>query len=119
MPSQEPEDLVAMTPHRKIFTSLCIASTLALAAAPALAEDDEDQDRNAQEEAMALAQEGAQKLVQAIELMLKAIPQYGAPEILDNGDIVIRRLNPDDGGTKDNGTSSETEEGEDVEETDI
>jgi len=26
--------------------------------------------------------------------MLKAIPQYEAPEILDNGDIIIRRKQP-------------------------
>jgi hypothetical protein len=103
MPTLEPEDAVAMSPHRKIFTSLCVASSLALAAAPAAAEDDADQDK--QEEAMALAQEGAEKLVQAIQLMIQAIPQYAAPEILDNGDIIIRRIHPE--GDMDDGSSAE------------
>ena len=30
----------------------------------------------------------------ALDLVLKAIPQYGAPDILENGDILIRRNNP-------------------------
>ena len=30
----------------------------------------------------------------ALDLVLKAIPQYEAPEILKNGDILIRRKNP-------------------------
>ena len=41
-----------------------------------------------------MAQEGAQKLMLALELMLQAIPQYALPEILDNGDIIIRRKRP-------------------------
>jgi len=36
---------------------------------------------------------GARMILQAIELMLKAIPQYEAPEVLENGDIIIRRKN--------------------------
>ena len=35
--------------------------------------------------------EGAEKILQALELLIGAIPQYEAPEILDNGDIIIRR----------------------------
>jgi len=33
----------------------------------------------------------AKRLVRALELILMAIPQYSAPELLDNGDIIIRR----------------------------
>ena len=33
-------------------------------------------------------------ILRALGLMLQAIPQYEAPEILDNGDIIIRRKNP-------------------------
>jgi hypothetical protein len=113
----EPEDTAAMSPHRKIFTSLCIASSLALAAQPALSEDDERM--TDQEEAMALAQEGARKLVQAIELMIQAIPQYAPPEVLENGDIVIRRLNPEDGDRMDDDDPLDPTAGEDVEGSDI
>ena len=46
----------------------------------------------------ALAAEGLDKLVSAISLFLKSIPQYEAPEILPNGDIIIRRVQPEDEG---------------------
>ena len=31
----------------------------------------------------------------ALELILKTIPQYSAPEVLQNGDIIIRRVVPE------------------------
>ncbi len=34
-------------------------------------------------------------ILKAFEMMLKSIPQYDAPEILDNGDIIIRRKHPE------------------------
>ncbi|MBW7851505.1 MAG: hypothetical protein H3C38_13500 [Rhodospirillales bacterium] len=40
--------------------------------------------------------EAGEKLMRALETMLKAIPQYAAPEINENGDIIIRRIRPDD-----------------------
>ena len=33
-------------------------------------------------------------ILRALGLMLQAIPQYETPEILDNGDIIIRRKHP-------------------------
>lgn len=51
--------------------------------------------------------EGGMKMVlQALELMIRAVPQYAPPEVLENGDIIIRRIpneplpkkkSPDDG----------------------
>ena len=41
-----------------------------------------------------MIEEGAKMIFEALDLVLKAIPQYEAPEILDNGDILIRRKNP-------------------------
>ena len=41
-----------------------------------------------------LARQGMERLLRAIELMLEMIPQYEAPEVLENGDIIIRRKNP-------------------------
>ena len=38
-----------------------------------------------------LIEDAANRLVRALELILMAIPQYEAPELLDNGDIIIRR----------------------------
>ena len=40
--------------------------------------------------------EGIASLMQALELLLKTVPQYAAPEMLPNGDIIIRRLQPQD-----------------------
>ena len=33
-------------------------------------------------------------MLRAIELMIEMIPQYDMPEVLENGDIIIRRKNP-------------------------
>ncbi len=41
-----------------------------------------------------IIEEGAKMIFEALDLVLKAIPQYEAPEILENGDILIRRKNP-------------------------
>lgn len=81
-----------MSPQRKLFASLCLASSLSVAGVPALA-DDESQD--SEQNPSVLAEEAAQKLMFALELMLQAIPQYALPEVMENGDIIIRRLNPD------------------------
>lgn len=39
--------------------------------------------------------ETAERVVTALRLLLMAIPQYEAPEILGNGDILIRRRRPE------------------------
>lgn len=48
-----------------------------------------------------LIEESAEGLIQALKLMLRMIPQYEAPVILPNGDILIRRIQPD--GSEDGG----------------
>jgi hypothetical protein len=42
-----------------------------------------------------LLDEAADKLLQALKIILMAVPQYAAPEINENGDIVIRRIRPE------------------------
>jgi len=41
-----------------------------------------------------LTREAIDKLMQAMSLVLQSIPQYETPELLPNGDIIIRRKNP-------------------------
>ncbi len=41
-----------------------------------------------------LAREGMERIVEALRQMVDKIPLYEAPEILDNGDIIIRRKWP-------------------------
>ena len=66
------------------------ALALALAAgAPAGADETE------LERAERLAGAAATRLRGALGALLRAVPQYEAPEILDNGDIVIRRKRPE------------------------
>lgn len=44
-----------------------------------------------------LLDDATEKMMQALRLMLMAVPQYALPEINDNGDIIIRRIRPDEG----------------------
>lgn len=62
-----------------------------------------------------LALEGAQKLMRALESFLSMIPQYGMPQIQENGDILIPRLNPPEDGPDD--PSTEPDDG--MDETEI
>lgn len=50
--------------------------------------------RGAADEAEQALREGAEKIMKALELMFRSIPQYAAPEINKNGDIIIRRKRP-------------------------
>ena len=38
--------------------------------------------------------DGMRMILNALSLILKSIPQYKAPEVLENGDIIIRRVRP-------------------------
>jgi|SRR5581483_6440332 len=46
------------------------------------------------EDAQKMAVEGLSKLLDALDLFVKSVPQYSAPEVLPNGDIIIRRIHP-------------------------
>ena len=48
------------------------------------------------EDAQRLAIEGMDKILKALDLLIQAVPQYAAPEVLENGDIIIRRLHPEE-----------------------
>ena len=73
--------------------SLFLLAILALTAgAPAVQAQTDDPPRKSPEE---LVTEGVQMLVQAMELFLKSVPQFGKPFVNENGDIVIPRLHPE------------------------
>ncbi len=67
---------------------MSLSGTHALAADPKPAPD-------VRERAEQALKEGAEKIMRALELILHAVPQYQMPEVLDNGDIIIRRRNPE------------------------
>lgn len=54
-----------------------------------------------------LAVEGLSKLIDALSVFIDSIPQYETPELLENGDIIIRRKNKDDDKKEDKDTTME------------
>ena len=71
------------------FTAAALAAVL-LAGSPAFAADEPSK-----QDPQALMTEGMQSLMQAMEMLLMSIPQFEAPTMNENGDIIIRRKNPD------------------------
>jgi hypothetical protein len=61
------------------------APALAQTQAPAPAPEDRPGD---------LARDAIDKLMRALSLAIENLPQYAMPELNENGDIIIRRLNP-------------------------
>ncbi len=68
-----------------IFMIVISALSAGAATAPRAAQHDE---RGRAED---LALEAIEQLMRALELMLDSIPLYELPEIMENGDIIIRR----------------------------
>jgi len=82
-----------MSAHGNLLKTLAggLALVLVLGGAPARAEGPD-----LSEDAERLAGEGLAKIMQALNLLMQTIPQYAAPEVQPNGDIIIRRLHPDE-----------------------
>lgn len=78
-------------------TILCGALALLAASLPLpVAAQDSAPDSTLPEEAERLMDQGFGSLMQALDLLLKTVPQYAAPEVQPNGDIIIRRLHPEE-----------------------
>lgn len=84
-----------MTGKRKlaswIATGALVASLMSMPAVQAQGTLQDDAER--------MANEAAKSIMDALGYIMQAIPQYHAPEVMDNGDIIIRRKQPgsDDG----------------------
>jgi hypothetical protein len=88
------------------------AAALILFTAPALAADPPppEDSREKQEQAAKLAMEATQKLMLALELLIKSLPQYGLPHIDEDGNIVIPRLpNPPEAQPDEDGSQPDEE----------
>ena len=93
------------------------AAALIILTAPAFADDvpPPEDSQQKQDQAAKLAMEATQKLMQALELLIKSLPQYGLPRIDEDGNIIIPRLPnppetaPPEGGDK---PAPEGDEGE-------
>ena len=55
-----------------------------------------------------MIEDGMKMILNALQLILKSIPQYKAPEVLENGDIIIRRV-PQGGGKPKSGDETQKE----------
>lgn len=49
---------------------------------------------SAQERAEKALKEGVAHIMRALEMLIQSVPIYEMPEVLDNGDIIIRRKRP-------------------------
>jgi hypothetical protein len=73
---------------RALATALVVA-----AAQPALAQAQSPAPPQ-EERPGALARDAIERMMRALSLAIENLPQYGLPELNENGDIIIRRLNP-------------------------
>ena len=70
---------------------------LSLAAALILASPVQAQEQGPSDEDPAeLAREGIERLMRALDGFVRMIPQYDLPELTEDGDIIIRRRDPDE-----------------------
>lgn len=72
-------------PKTLLTTLMCVA--VIATNAPALASSSSDQSETERK-----LEESAKTLLDGLNLLLNAIPWYGAPEVLPNGDIIIPRI---------------------------
>ncbi|MEG3617596.1 hypothetical protein V5T82_03920 [Magnetovibrio sp. PR-2] len=55
-----------------------------------------------------MIEDSMRSVMMALKLFMKSIPQYEAPVILENGDILIRRVHPEDqDGDRESGPDSD------------
>ncbi len=76
---------------RRILHALTVTTALAVSA-PAVAHTVPDE--GVAKDPGAFLEDVTEEVFRVLELILQSIPQYAAPEVLENGDIIIRRLHP-------------------------
>jgi hypothetical protein len=77
-------------PARALAAILLIAA----GAAPVLAQAQAPAPQAPEDRPGALARDAIEKMMRALSLAIENLPQYAPPEFNENGDIIIRRLNP-------------------------
>jgi hypothetical protein len=77
-------------PHIPYLRATILAAAIFVAGASPSPAQDSTLD-GAQQEAV----EGLSKLLNALGMFVKSVPQFSAPEVLPNGDVIIRRIHPD------------------------
>ena len=80
---------------RQMLLGAALTGGCAVAAASSALAQDSTPVIPSPEAAQQMAVEGIDKLLQALDLFVKSVPQYSTPEVLPNGDIILRRVRPD------------------------
>ncbi|GAB4365367.1 MAG: hypothetical protein Kow00114_22560 [Kiloniellaceae bacterium] len=80
--------------HRSIRPAALLAFSLALAVSPAVRAQDAAPGKPQEDSPSEMAREGLEQMLRALRLLVESIPQYELPEVLENGDIIIRRKHP-------------------------
>ena len=92
---------------KAVVCSVVLSAGLALT--PAMAQDQQQ----SLDEAERMAMDAIARMMDALGLFIDSIPQYEAPEVLPNGDIIIRRIQPE----SDSGPEPQDGEDPEVDET--
>ena len=71
---------------KTILKPMVVALSLVLATPAAAGED-----------LLPEAEKALQRLLSLLEVIVDSIPQYELPEVLENGDVIIRRVQPEPG----------------------
>ena len=84
---------------KTILKTMVVALSLVLAT-PAAADED----------LLPEAEKTLQRLLSLLEVIVGSIPQYELPEVLENGDVIIRRVQPEPGEDADEAPEDEAKE---------
>ena len=76
-------------PKRTLAALFGLCLTIALP--PGTAAHEIPEESEPRERAEELARETMEQMLRALEMMVQSFPQYEMPEIMENGDIIIRR----------------------------
>lgn len=79
---------------KKLRAPAVLLGTALVLAAPAVRAEDPQPGESPQDSPGEMAREGLEQMMQALRLLVQSIPQYELPEVLENGDIIIRRKHP-------------------------
>ena len=80
---------------RNLTTTLCLTlSVILMVSTPVISAElhNAQTPPSQQKKPEDMIEDGMRMILNALQLILKSIPQYKAPEVLENGDIIIRRV---------------------------
>ena len=85
----------------KIYLLAALVLLGPMLGAKSVAAQDAPPPREQLDDAAKAMEEAAQNLISLMGLVMRSIPQFEAPVVLENGDILIRRARPDGSDTPD------------------